>query len=156
MDDSDKALALRVLRDTLRDQDARPAERVSAAKLLLEHDARREAGPGSAHDATDDELLRIARGGSSPPLMGPAESRAAAVPSPSREALILGAIRAEQNTAPPNPFLVRTPGALLPEGPKTDPAKRKRGRPPSLGGAKRTKKESKKASQIKFDIDPLS
>ena len=84
--ETDRALALRVLRDTLRDMDAKPAERVSAAKLLLEHEAAAGAGPGALHALRADELLSIARGqGDTPPLMGPVTPHAVAVPSQARE-----------------------------------------------------------------------
>lgn len=139
MDENDRQLALRVLRDTLRDTDAKPADRVRAAQLMLEAESAERAGPGALHDASDDELLRIARGqGGSPPQMGPRDSDASPVPSHAREvahddprAIFAPAnLSADRDPRPANPMMQRgpkkDPSPTAPpggpaEGPKKDP-----------------------------------
>lgn len=165
--ETDRALALRVLRDTLRDSDARPAERVSAAKLLLEHDTAKGAGPGALHALQAAELLAIARGeGGTPPAMGPVGVTAAPVPSAARE------VPGETPTAPAKRSeggathsegqaidkagLGRTPGAFLQKGPKKGP-----GNSPTPGGSSPMgpKKESPilpPAPPALAEVDPLS
>lgn len=127
---NDKQLALDVLRNTLRDTGAEHADRVRAAKLLLDHEAQRTAqGAAGVLDATDAELLAIARG-DSPPLMGPAVPATCAVPSAAGE-VPRGTSNApsapdegadgEQEKAPLADALGRVPAAFLSRGPKTDP-----------------------------------
>ena len=142
MEESDKQLARRVLREALKDPDTEPAARVRAAQLLLAADAAPDAS-GDALQATDAELLAIARDGGIPPGEGPATPAHFSVPSaasaqstaqdgrggvhvprgtPVRSAGI--PIQVEmRNVVPPIPFdsLGRVPAAMLARGPKTDP-----------------------------------
>lgn len=162
-DETDRQLALRVLRDTLRDSRAKAAERVSAAKLLLEHDRAQGAGPGALHSMSAAELLSVARGeGGTPPEMGPAESPAVAVPSRAREPQIsqpappiapspalVGPSVPAASTATEKDILGRTPGRFLQRGPKTDPPiSPTPGGVPAMG--------PKTDPSISVDIDPLS
>lgn len=121
MAESDKQLALRALREALADGAAKPAERVRAAEALLRAEADSLALAADALDATDAELLAIARGqeGGTPPERGPTVPSAGAVPSSAVQVappanppgLILPAKRDGGNA---NPFLQR--------GPKEDPS----------------------------------
>lgn len=141
MDESDKVLALRVLRATLHDGDAKPADKLRAAQLLLEHDAPAAGGQASLHDATDAELLVMAKGGM-PRSEGPAGNSDAAVPSASTEdrpptPMRAGPAKGTQR----GPVIGMTPG-----GPKEDPwAKKPRAAP---------KMESTVDPQIKLDNTP--
>jgi hypothetical protein len=172
--ETDRALAMRVLRDTLRDSDAKPSERVSAAKLLLEHDGAKGAGPGALHVLTAAELLALARGeGDTPPRMGPAESHAVAVPSQAHElpgetptvpakpnryapdAPVLGVNDGKAITPPADPF-GRTPGAFLKRGPKKEsPNSPTPGGIPPMG-PKTDPSFSATPTPNSVDIDPLS
>ena len=171
---TDRQLALRVLRDTLRDTEAKPSERVSAAKLLLEHDTAKGSGPGALHALPADELLRIARGeGGIPPLMGPVGVTAGAVPSQAHEvaestppamrtAPLAGVERSTPPPADPAPPAIdkaglgRTPGAFLQRGPKKGP-----GNSPTPGGMsgmgpKKESPNSPTPTPISVAVDPLS
>lgn len=141
LDDTDRQLAMRVLRDTLRDGQAKAADRVRAAQLMLEHDVARKAD-GTALAATDQELLAIARGeGGEPTAMGPAGTRAVSVPSEaptefpasrsafseglsassggrSAKALVAGAKALLAGKDPTPDDLGRVPAAFLVRGPK--------------------------------------
>lgn len=159
--ETDRQLALRVLRDTLRDSDAKPSERVSAAKLLLEHDAAKGAGPGALHALQAAELLAIARGeGDTPPAMGPVGVTVGAVPSAAREVaksesppapakrLEVEATPEPPTAAPADP-LGRTPGAFLKKGPKKSP-------PNSLPPGGTSPMGPKTDPAISLAADPLS
>ena len=133
MAESDKQLALDALRGTLRDVGAKPAERVRAAEALLRVEAEALGQVADLLDATDAELLAIARGeeGGTPRERGPSDSSAGAVPSAAVQVdppgLALPATSPapatdpgpgdERNRGQANPFLIRAP-----RGPKTDPA----------------------------------
>lgn len=156
MSETDKELALRVLRDTLRDPDARAGERVSAAKLLLEATGAARQAQGALHQLTADELLRLARGeGDTPPAMGPAGTSAAAVPSASPEDRPAKPTRPAPKTERPAPpaedkaGLGRTPGAFLQRGPKKESPISSTPTPNSQMGPKMN-------LPISQDIDPLS
>lgn len=136
MADDDRQLALSALRDALRDSDAKPAERVRAAEALLRAQADNLAEAADMLDATDAELLAIARGetGGTPPNRGPSDSRSAAVPSSAVQVPAEGPKTDPLKAPPPgpltatrNPFLVRAQ-----KGPKTDPAKGDT--PPAISG----------------------
>lgn len=138
MAESDRQLAMRALRDALRDADATPAERVRAAEALLRAQAEELDETADFLAATDAELLALARGetGGTPPERGPSDSSSGAVPSsavqvptamgPKEDPLLAngggplanGGGPASPLTATSNPFLQR---AL--RGPKKDPAK---------------------------------
>lgn len=131
MAENDRQLALRALRDTLADGAARPAERVRAAEALLRAQADDLGQAADLLEASDHELLALARGetGGTPPNRGPGDSGAAAVPShavqvpaamgPKEDPLLANGggplALPTPLTATRNPFLVR--------GPKKDPAK---------------------------------
>ena len=149
--------ALIALGRVLHAADAKPADILRAAEILLKADAPQSAGRMSLA-ATDDELLGLDRGeGGRPPVMGPAGTSAAAVPSDARK---VGRPKSHPNSpgagpkshpnaniplrpekAAPAPLpaargpkedpdnLGRTPGLFLRRGPKTDP----RGVPPPGG-----------------------
>lgn len=142
MAESDRQLAMRALREALRDVGATPAERVRAAEALLRAQAEELGDTADFLAATDAELLALARGetggetGGTPPERGPSDSSAGAVPSsavqvpaamgPKEDPLLAdgggplanGGGPASPLTATSNPFLQR---AL--RGPKKDPAK---------------------------------
>lgn len=122
MDDTDRQGALRILRETMTDPDAKHADKVRAAQLLLEHEATGRKGAGALHDATDAELLAIARGarageGGTPPERGPTGLRTGAVPSSSTEE----APGNSQGAEPEKDALGRVPAAFLVRGPKKEP-----------------------------------
>ena len=162
---TDRQLALRVLRDTLRDSDARPSERVSAAKLLLEHDTAKGSGPGALHALPADELLRIARGeGGTPPLMGPAAPPLGAVPSQAPERAIEPAPPLSPALAEVRQMLMpddkaglgRVPGAFLQRGPKKEsPNSLPPGGIPGKG-LKKGSPNSRTPTPISVADDPLS
>jgi hypothetical protein len=166
MNESDRQEALRVLREAMRDSDARPADRVRAAQLMLEHDSARPGANGALHDATDQELLRIARGnaprGDSPPLMGPAGNSAVAVPSDARKepratptAPTAGGVELAEPAGPD--ALGRTPGVFLRRGPKEDPPpKAPTPRPVSQRGPKTDPQKAKMdlPVSVQFDSPP--
>lgn len=140
MAESDKQLALRALRETLASGAARPAERVRAAEALLRAEADDLGQAADMLEATDAELLALARGetGVHHQLMGPVTPPSVAVPSHAVQppGLVLPAQSIghgdERNRGQANPFLKRGPkedpakghtrGAPSGEGPKTDPA----------------------------------
>lgn len=136
MAESDRQLALRALRAALESSDARPADRVRAAEALLRAEADALGQEADLLEATDAELLALARGetGGTHPLMGPVTPPAAAVPSHAVQVPSAGpATREADVPRGTNPFLQRGPkedpakglprGAPSGEGPKTDPAK---------------------------------
>lgn len=123
-----RADAVAALGEVLRDPGAKPADRLRAAEAILRADRDGLAPTGDAYELADQALLAIAREGGTPPERGPAESRAAAVPSHavgdlppiSLPALPPGLV------LPANPFLQR--------GPKEDPSQRApRGVPSAMG-----------------------
>ena len=121
MAESDKQLALRALREALAAPDARPAERVRAAEALLRAEADSLALAADVLDATDAELLAIARGeeGGTPPERGPTVPAAVAVPS--------SAVQVAPPANPPGLVLPadwkeRTANPFLQRGPKEDPS----------------------------------
>ncbi len=98
-----------------------------AAQLLLEHDAPQAGGQGALHDATDAELLLIAKGGM-PRIEGPRAPRAAAVPSrprADRPALSAdgekGTQKRTREKQPAGGPKEDPPIPIAPGGPKTDP-----------------------------------
>lgn len=127
--ESDRQMAMRVLRDTLRDGQAKATDRVRAAQLMLEHDTLRGADD-DALSASDAELLAIARApeGGYPPLMGPNGTPPVSVPSratgdaPTNSSAPIAVGKAPHATSAQPDDLGRVPAAFLVRGPKTDPS----------------------------------
>jgi hypothetical protein len=103
-----RADALRIMHATVSDSAAKPADKLRAAEAIIRasQDATSASGEGQAEDLDDATLLAIARG-VHPPLMGPAGTSDAAVPSHagterSREsdALTAGGGRGERGPIP--------------------------------------------------------
>jgi hypothetical protein len=147
LETNDRTAALQVLRDTLNGAGVKPADRVRAAQLLLEHDAP-GARQADALALSDDELLRIARG-VHPRERGPAVPADDSVPSDA------------PTENPESPYAVRLPGGAPKRtrdprtvlgGPKEDP---QNGNGPgrSIWGPI-AKKDPPVASQIEIDNTP--
>lgn len=146
MDESDKQLALRTLREALQDPATRPADRLRAAEAILRADSAAPAATADTDALDDQALLLIARGGGTPPEMGPAGTSAGAVPSRAPAHPISLEPDAPRETQPANPFLRRGPkedpsfrvpgGIPLAMGPKEDPPFRVPGGIPLAMGPK--------------------
>ena len=144
---TDRSAALKVLRDTL--TSGKPADRVRAAQLLLEHDAP-GARQADALALSDDELLRIARG-VHPRERGPAVPADDSVPSDA-PTVHPEFTRPRALGEPPMVLGGSLPNIALPRGPKEDP---RNGIGPgrSIWGPI-AKKDPPVASQIEIDNTP--
>jgi len=131
MDESDKQLALRTLREALQDPATRPADRLRAAEAILRADSASPDATADTDELSDQALLLIARGGGTPPERGPNGPPADAVPSQSPAQPIPAVSDEKGHTQSANPFLrrgpkedpdLRVPGGIpLAMGPKEDP-----------------------------------
>lgn len=135
LEDAARAAALAVLRETL--NAARPADRLRAAEAILRVTGNATGATRGADlaELSDQALLEIARG-VHPREMGPAESRAVAVPSHAHteqssrfanpEYTAQGTQNGPANSDTPPPGLVTPDNPFLkrrPKGPKEDPAR---------------------------------
>lgn len=129
MAESDRQLAMRALREALRDADATPAERVRAAEALLRAQAEELGETADFLAATDAELLALARGetGGTPPERGPSDSSAGAVPSSAVQVPSAGPATRGAHAATCGEQTAE--GASM--GPKEDPLLANGGGPPS-------------------------
>jgi hypothetical protein len=159
----DEQLARAVLRNTLHDAQATPADRVRAAQLLLAH-GNAPGASGDALAADDAELLRIARG-EYPPREGPAAPGNFSVPSDAREVprgTSEGPTAGSDLQAADSRLsgvvmddLGRVPAAFLNRGPKKSPVDSPTPRgPPRKRTQKRTRNLTSPGAQTKNGLEP--